>query len=108
MIEKIIIQECLENMFPGMLLYELHLPLFLSAQQEIESRGGATETSAAKMEQALQYLEQSLELLHYEQEGTFENALCKGTVVGLLRRGYPVPKKLYALLGEDLKNTLWS
>lgn len=83
--------------------------MFLLAQQDLDNAetNMAQEEAKAKINEAFQFLEESINLLQFEQEGTFEHSLCIGTAVGLLRRGYPIPKAIFTQLG-DLRNTLWS
>ena len=76
----------------GVQLYELHLPIFMAAQLDQNENPGDTHE---KMNEAFKFLEETIDHLQYEQEGTFENSLYQGTLVGLLKGGFPIPRSLF-------------
>ena len=79
--------QVLERLQPGLsraravLLYELHLPLFMAAKMDLD--GGVFSVSQAKsqFEEALNYLRTAIELLKYEQEGTLESTIHQGAIM---------------------------
>ena len=49
-------------------------------------------------------LEQGLEFLHYELEGTYENSIFRGAIIGMIRNNIPMAKKYLNCLGDEFKN----
>jgi len=92
----------------GLILYDIHRAMFAIAQQKIEaSEGGQTKNGdmvpmelKKQVNDSLNVLNQCLEHLQYDQDGTYENAIFKGAVLGLMRNGEDVPEKYRKLLGE--------
>ncbi len=76
--------KCIEKLQPGLgtikalQLYENHLPIFMKAQIEMGEEPMATPEQKQELNRAVQILEQSIDLLKYEMEGTFENSLYHG------------------------------
>ena len=79
--------EALEKLQPGLsttrglLLYELHLPIFMSAQMDYDNRIIDVVEAKKQFEESLKYLHEAIELLKYEQNGTPEGAIYVGAVM---------------------------
>ena len=93
----------------GLILYDIHIASFIPAQQKIEAIGGQVEDMGAEhipnelkaeVDKSVRILQQCLDHLSHDQDGTYENAIFKGALLGLVRNGQEVPKKYHGLLGE--------
>merc|ERR1712046_188082 len=79
----------------GLLLYDIHLTSFFSVQLTMENTDESMqlfvhEDLKKQYVKSFKTLEQALEFLHYELEGTYENAIFRGAVMGLMRNGLPL------------------
>ena len=88
------------SFFSGVLMYELHLAIFLKCQIETDPEWGPSEALKAEMMTSFKYLEACIENMQDEQKGTFECSLVEGAAVGLLKSGYPISQKLFQKLGH--------
>lgn len=88
----------------GLILYDIHIASFIPAQQKIEAIGGEIENVPndlkVQVDKSVRILQQCLDHLSHDQDGTYENAIFKGALLGLVRNGQEVPKKYHGLLGE--------
>jgi len=64
----------------GLLLYELHLPVFMGAQLDSEAGLIDVVTAKAQFKEAFKYLHEAIELLKHEQNGSLEGAMHVGAI----------------------------
>ena len=90
------------TLFSGILFYEIYLASFILAQLKTDPNlpNEQSEEVKEELKKAFKHLEYCIEHLQFEQEGTFENTLCKGAVVGLLKSGHHIPSDLFNKTGH--------
>ena len=65
----------------GVLLYELHLPMFMGAKMDYDNGEIQAPQAKIQFEESLKCLNQAIELLKYEQNGTLENTIHHGAIM---------------------------
>ena len=69
----------LSSLFLGIILYELHMPIFLKAQISLSMGLVFPKDAKKEFKQAIKYIEKSSEHLKYEPEGSFGFQLNEST-----------------------------